>query len=73
MHSEFAFTVGCMKKPDEDAREQVKTPKRCPVCGFDHIKPIPRQALVKFEGETEPVKSPIAFRCGRGHTFIVIP
>lgn len=48
----------------------VKTPNQCPVCGANHIQPIRRQTLLKLKDDTT-LQGTIAFRCGRGHTFIV--
>jgi len=47
----------------------MKTPKNCPVCGHDSIRPVTRAVLVKLENEEVPVV--IACRCGEGHLFLV--
>jgi hypothetical protein len=43
----------------------------CPVCGADHIAPINRQSLMKSNGENKGGTDAVAFRCGRGHVFVV--
>ena len=47
----------------------MSTPKKCPVCGNDLIRPISRAVLVKVESQEVP--GVLAYRCGEGHLFLV--
>jgi len=47
------------------------TPKVCPVCGHDSIRPVNRSTLVKLDNEE--ISDVFAFRCGEGHFFLVAP
>ena len=47
-------------------------PKLCPVCGHDHIRPVERTPLFRFEGEQDALSGVLAYRCDKGHMFLVI-
>ncbi len=47
----------------------MSTPKKCPVCGHDSIRPVTRSVLVKVENQEVP--GVLAYRCGEGHLFLV--
>lgn len=49
----------------------MRIPVECPVCGAKHIEPIQRQTLMTQEDGSKTVTDTVAFRCGRGHTFLV--
>lgn len=44
-------------------------PKQCPVCGNNSIRPVTRSVLVKLQNKE--VQGVIAYRCGKGHLFLV--
>jgi len=47
----------------------MSTPRKCPVCGNNLIRPVSRAALVKLENTEVP--GVIAYRCSEGHSFLV--
>jgi hypothetical protein len=50
---------------------EMSTPKFCPVCSHDSIKPVTKATFAKLENEQEP--EVVAYGCGRGHFFLVRP
>lgn len=44
----------------------------CPVCGHDSLRLVRRTALLHIEDES-PITGVLAFRCGRGHLFVIAP
>ena len=51
--------------------EKTFVPKCCPVCGGDSLQPVVRHSLGTTEADTKNIFGVLAFRCGKGHVFLV--
>jgi len=46
-------------------------PRCCPVCGQNSIQPVVRSAVVRIEGQQNPITEALAYRCSNGHLFLI--